>query len=126
MYVLGWFETLEWFSRCRVRRWLRNGLRRTPKNFWPDLIQTKTGDISLEEWDAARQTIEADLHRQAANTPAVPDTHTIHSPPPESESPFLISSFSQEELAGTYKRRAILWVIGFFIFGSFSVGILFR
>ncbi len=127
VYVLGWFETLSGLpvSGATLVEKLRD-LKKNPKELLARFDSNKDGDISLEEWDAARQTIEADLHRQAANTPAVPDTHTIHSPPPESESPFLISSFSQEELAGTYKRRAFLWFIGFLACGAATVGILFR
>ncbi|MBK8576134.1 MAG: hypothetical protein IPN90_10845 [Elusimicrobia bacterium] len=127
VYVLGWFETLSGLpvSGTSLIEKLRQ-LKQNPKDLLSRFDSNKDGEISLEEWDVARATVESDLHRQAANVPSVPDVHTLRSPPPESETPFLISSFSQEELAGTYKRRAFLWVVGFFVFGSFTVGILFH
>jgi hypothetical protein len=126
VYVLGWFETLSGLpaSGTSLIEKLRQ-IKRNPKELLSRYDLNKDGEISLEEWDAARSSIEAELQRQAATSPTVPDVHTLHFPPPESQSPFLISTFSQEELLVTYKRRALLWVTGFFVFGSLTVYFLF-
>lgn len=126
VYVLGWFETLSGLpsSGPHLNDKLRE-LKQNPKELLARFDTNKDGDISLEEWDAARALIEKEMHQEAAKVPSVPDVHTIHSSPPESDMPFLISSLSQEEVAGTYKRRAGLWLVVFLACGAVVVGILF-
>jgi len=126
VYVLGWFETISGLPTVgsTLNDKLRE-LKRNPKELLARFDTNKDGDISLEEWDAARAKIEGELHQEAAQILATPDVHTIHSPPCESTTPFLISSFSQEELARTYKRRAFFWLLGFIVGGSVAVGIFF-
>ncbi len=126
VYVLGWFETLSGLPSAgsNLNEKLRE-LKRNPKELAARFDSNRDGEISLEEWDAARSKIEEELRQESAKVPSTPDVHTVHSPPPESNTPFLISSFSQEELAGTYKRRAFLWLVGFLACGSIAVGIFF-
>jgi hypothetical protein len=126
VYVLGWFETLSGLpsSGPNLNEKLRE-LKQNPKELLARFDTNKDGDISLDEWDAARASIEKEMHQEASKVPPVPDVHTIHSPPPESDMPFLISSLSQEEVAGTYKRRAGLWLVVFLACGAVAVGILF-
>ena len=127
VYVLGWFETLSGTPapRTDLNEKLRR-LKQNPKELLARFDTNKDGEISLEEWDLARASVEAEMQRETANLPSAPDVHTVHSPPPESDTPFLISTFSQEELAGTYKRKALLGLLGFFAFGSIAIGIFFR
>lgn len=127
VYVLGWFETLSGLpsSGPSLNEKLR-AIKQNPKELLARFDANKDGDISLDEWDAARSLIEKEMRQEAAKVPPIPDVHTIHSPPPESDMPFLISSISQEELAGTYKRRAGLWLLVFLACGAAAVGIFFR
>lgn len=127
VYVLGWFETLSGMPSSSID--LTGHLRKLKENRKELLARfdaNKDGEISVEEWDSARASVEADLRREAGNRPAAPDVHTVHSPPPESGTPFLISTLPQEELAGAYRRRALFGLVAFLVSGGIVVGFIFR
>lgn len=126
VYVLGWYETISGTPSTSID--LNGHLRRlkqNPQELIARFDTNKDGEISLEEWDSARASVEEGLRREADNRPAVPDVHTVHSPPPESGTPFLISSVPPEELAGVYRRRALFGLIVFLVCGGIVVGFFF-
>lgn len=126
VYVLGWFETLSGMpsSSIDLSGHLRR-LKQNPKELIGRFDANKDGEISGEEWDSARASVEAELRHEADNRPAAPDVHTVHSPPPESGVTYLISSYSPEELAGTYRRRAFLSLVVFLVCGCVVVWFTF-
>lgn len=127
VYVLGWFETISGTPSPSIdlNAHLRR-LKQNPKELLDRFDGNKDGEISLEEWDTARASVETDLQRAAGDRPPTPDLHTVHSPPPESGTPFLISSVSPGELAGVYRRRALFGFIVFVVCGSVAIGFLFN
>ncbi|MBL8023524.1 MAG: hypothetical protein JNK54_04475 [Elusimicrobia bacterium] len=125
VYVLGWFESLSGTSSLQgdLHEKLRE-IKRKPQEMMARFDSNKDGMISGEEWDAARAVVEAEMDRERALIPPSADVHLVRSPPADTHTPFLISSFSQEELATTYKRRAWIALGSFLAFGSISVFVL--
>jgi hypothetical protein len=121
VYVLGWFETIHGASAAvsDLNEKLR-ALKQNPRELLARFDTNKDGEISVEEWDAARAIVADELRRVAMNLPLVADVHTVVSPQ-DSDLPFLISTVSQEELAKRYKRRAALGLAGFLGFGGAAV-----
>jgi hypothetical protein len=121
VYVLGWFETIHGASSSipDLREKLR-ALKENPREMLARFDTDKDGEISVEEWDAARAIVAEEIQRVAMNLPPMPDVHTVVSPQ-DSDLPFLISTISQEQLAAKYKRRAALGLAGFLGFGSAAV-----
>lgn len=125
VYVLGWFQTVDGTSRGPdVSERLRQ-LKSAPAELLARFDRDRDGEISGEEWDAARAVVEADVRAAALAQPAGPAVHTV-TVPPDAELPFMISTIPQEELIRKHRNAAVLGLLGFLVLGGASVWFFFR
>jgi hypothetical protein len=121
VYVLGFFETVQGGQAPAGA--LSEKLREMKQNraaLLERFDRDKDGEISLEEWDAARAAAEEAIRREALQAPPTAPCHTV-TQPAQSDLPFLISAVPQSELAGRYRRRAAFSLAGFLGFGAAAV-----
>lgn len=118
LYVIGRFRTQGGSNQDFDKRAELSALLTEWKKNMPALLarfdQNKDGELSLAEWELARQAAKVEVEKMMADVLAHPSTHIIsHSPDGQL---FLISNLSGDRLS----RRYLLWAWGhlMILFGS--------
>lgn len=110
--VLGWFQSLDGTVRGpSVNDRLRQ-LKADPGALLARFDTDRDGQISLEEWDAARAVVEAEARDAALRAPAGPVVHTVTFPP-DSGHPFVVSALPAAALVRRYRWSAFGAALGF-------------
>jgi hypothetical protein len=118
LYVIGRFRTQGGSNQEFDTRAELNSLMTEWKKNMSTLLErfdlNKDGELSLEEWELARQAAKREVERMMVDVQAQPSTNII-SRSPDGEL-FLISNLSQDRLS----RRYLLWAWGHVVifFGS--------
>lgn len=110
--VLGWFQSMDGTPRGpSVNERLRD-LKANPAALLARFDADRDGQISVEEWDAARAVVEDEARAAALRAPAGPVVHAVtHSP--DSGHPFIISALPPEAMVRRYRWSAIGGAVAF-------------
>jgi hypothetical protein len=103
--VLGWFQSLDGTVRGPSVNERLRALKADAATLLARFDTDRDGQISVEEWDAARAVVEAEAREAALRAPAGPVVHTV-TLSPESGHPFVISALPAAALARRYRWSA--------------------
>jgi hypothetical protein len=127
IHVLGWFETIRpgmGNAEAEVNDKLRR-LKEDHAALLERFDRNKDGDISVEEWDEAREAIRREvLNARSLAKPADP-VHTV-TVPSDPSLPFLVAGVPQSSLAGKYRWQAVLALALFFLAGAAAARLVER
>jgi hypothetical protein len=122
LYAIGQFRSLDDHDHQRARGEITRELLREWKQR-PEVMKTfdRNGDGTVDprEWEQARRSASAQAHREYQTEQARQIPHIL-TKPTERYRPFLLSPKPQEKLAGRYRLKAGLGLLGFFIAGALA------
>lgn len=110
--VLGSFQSIDGTSRGPTVNERLRQLKADPAALLARFDADRDGQISVEEWDAARAVVEEEARAAALRAPAGPVVHTV-TQPPESGHPFIVSALPPDALVRRYRWAAVGGVVGF-------------
>jgi hypothetical protein len=126
VYVLGGFRTSsgsDTASRDEQVRALLAAWKRDSDDLNRRFDGDGDGRLSLGEWERARAQAQREVDGHAESRPAREPVHTVARP--EQDQLYLIAAFPEGELAGRYRRRAVLAFAGF-ILATIALGWLLQ
>lgn len=103
--VLGSFQSIDGTSRGPTVNERLRQLKADPTALLARFDADRDGQISVEEWDAARAVVEDEARAAALRAPAGPIVHTV-TLSPESGHPFIISALPPDALTRRYRWSA--------------------
>lgn len=123
VYALGWFQTRTAGPTGPSRAARLQALKADQNALLSRYDRDKDGHISAEEWDAACAAVDQDLAAAAAAAPPALPVHTM-SMPADGDTPYLISTVPQAELAARYRRKTFFFLLGFLGAGAWAVSMI--
>ena len=111
VYALGWFETVHGPSLAeRTDAHIKQLLNRWKQDRDALLARfdlNRDGDISLPEWERARRAAQLEAEKTVRDEPTAPAINTMACAPLR-DRPYLISTLDPRDMAGKYRRNAML------------------
>jgi len=124
IYALGHFETWSNVEGAKERSERRAKIlaewKKNPAELVERFDEDGDGRIDEDEWERAREAAEALVEEHVAKAAAQPEVSLLVKP--EDDHPFILSTKSQEELAKSYRWRALGGLLVFLV-GAVVLGV---
>lgn len=126
LYAMGFFRTVGTDYQGDLNEDVRDILRdwkADPQALLKRFDKNGDGDISLEEWELARQTAEREALEQRAERSVEAVSHLLARGPVDRRRPFILSALSPKRLVARYTWTARIGVLAF-VLGSSAATLL--
>lgn len=123
LYAIGLFKTVANVERQKHREQVNYLLRewkRDPNQLLHLYDTNRDGELSLIEWEQARQAAERQVKRDHGNMEKLEQLSVLKRSPHKHHG-FILSTTPEHELVSQYKVQALLAMFSFFVSGSFVV-----
>ena len=125
LYAIGWFRTqnaeLE-FNESREVSELMADWKKNPRELRQRFDADGDGQISPQEWEAARRAAITEVRANQVERSLNPDLHIMGKAP--DRRPFLLSTLTQEAMTRRFRRWGLLSLMASLAIGGFCIHLL--